>query len=63
MWAHQSYCSKTAVMVWKWYGTNPPRGCDKSDEVIGKSEQGFTKGVLYLTNLITFYSRVTCCVV
>lgn len=33
-----------------------------TNRMIGKSEQGFAKGVLCLTNLITFYSRVTCCV-
>lgn len=29
---------------------------------IGKSQYRFTKGTLYLTNLITFYNKVTCSV-
>ena len=28
-------------------------------QMIGKSQHGFTKGKLFLTNLIAFYSKVT----
>ena len=30
--------------------------------MIGKSQHGFTKGRSWLTNLVTFYDKVTCLV-
>lgn len=29
-------------------------------QVLGKTQHGFTKGKLFLTNLIAFYNTVTC---
>jgi len=40
---------------------NLPGGYHKSNErTIRKNPHGFTKGKSYLTNLITFYGKVTC---